>query len=437
MKRLIIISLILLFALSAIAYAAKLAPLHVLNIDGQIDPAVANYVEDGIKSAEDDGAQAVLIIMDTPGGLLISTKQILQSFYTSKIPVIVYVAPNGAWAASAGTFITMGADVAAMAPTTSIGAASPVNISPSGESQQTDKTMERKQINFAAKDARTIAEKKGRNADWAEKAVREAATLTAAEALKLNVIDYVAVSVPDLMRKIDGKQIKLESGKPVILHTRNAPLKENPMGPWDTFLHFLSNPLVALFLFMMAMYGLIYELSNPGAILPGVVGGIALLLLLYSFSVIPVNVVGFALIGFAIALFIIEFFTPTFGVLAVGGTISLFLGLMMLFRATEGFMVPIWILGAVAVVTGAFFIFVIGLGVKALKNPYIAGREGVVGHIGEARTDLDPSGHIFIDGALWTATSETGPIRKGEKVRVDEMDGLKLKVSKIEQDQSS
>ena len=432
MNRLLFFSLILLVALSATACAAKLAPVHVLNIEGQIDPAVANYVEDGIKHAEEDGAQAVLIMMDTPGGLLISTKKILQAFSTSKLPIIVYVAPNRAWAASAGTFITMGADVAAMAPDTSIGAATPVSISPSGETQKTDKAMERKQINFAAKDARSIAEKKGRNADWAEKAVREAASLTASEALKMNVIDYIAKSVPDLMNKIDGKQIKLESGKTVTLHTKGAPLTENPMGPWDTFLHFLSNPLVALFLFMMAMYGLIYELSNPGAIFPGVVGGIAFLLLLYSFSVIPVNTVGFAFIIFAIALFIIELFTPTFGVLAVGGIISLFFGLMMLFRATEGFMVPIWILGAVAVITGAFFVFVMGLGVKALKNPYIAGKEGVVGHIGEARTDIDPSGHIFIDGALWSATSETGAIRKGDKVIVDEMNGLKLKVSKVE-----
>ena len=443
MIRFKIAALVLLIALSASAYAAGVAPVHVLRVDGQIDPAIAGYIEDGIRDAEDSAAQAVLIAMDTPGGALTAMQEIIKMIFASRVPVIVFVSPNGAAASSAGALITMAADIAAMVPVSNIGAATPVNMlpiggadEPVGEGDKADEArkqmdkMSKKVENYAADYARSIAEKRGRNVQWAEKAVREAANLTAKEALQQNVIDYVVDDVPTLMKKIDGREIELAIGGKVTLHTAKAPLKEKPMGSWDTFLHYLSNPLVALFLLSAAMYGLIYELSNPGSIFPGVLGGIALILLLYSFSVIPINAAGFAFIALALILFIAEAFTAGIGILAFGGVVSLFFGLMMLFRASEGFMVSIYILGFVAVLTGAFFVFLVGLGVRALRNPYVSSREGVVGHIGEARTDLDPKGKVFIDGSLWSATSETGTIAKGDNVEVTDMNGLKLKVKK-------
>lgn len=432
MRLTVVLLLAVLIALPVAGYAAKPGPIYVLHVDDQIDPAVADYITDGVANAERGRAQAVLIIMDTPGGLLTSTKQIVKTFFASRVPVIVYVYPNGAWAASAGALITMAADVAAMSPVTNIGASTPVNIGPGGESGKTDDTLKRKQINYTSEYAKSIAERRGRNGEWAVTAVRQASTLTAKNALKKNVIDYVAESIPDLLKQIDGHKVKLVSGATVILHTANAPLEEKPMGAWLVFLHILSNPYVTLFLTLAAMYGIIYELANPGSIFPGVIGGLSIILLLYSYSVIPVNAAGFAFIALAIVLFAVDLFSPTHGILTVGGIISMFFGLMMLFRTAEGFMVSIATIAAVAIVTGAFFFFLIGLGVRALKKPYIAGREGVVGHIGEARTDLDPKGRIFIDGALWSAVSESGTIPKGEKVEVTRMDGLKLTVKKVE-----
>ncbi len=428
MLRFILITLLALVAVSP-ALAARPAPVSLLYIDGQIDPVTADYLREGIKNAERD-AQAVLIRMDTPGGLLSSTQKIIQAIFASKVPVIVYVAPDGAMAASAGALITMVAHKAAMAPVSNIGSATPVALSPSGEVEKINKSMERKIVNDLAAKARSIAKERGRNVEWAEKAVREASNLTSKEALKENVIDYVATDIPDLMRQLEGVRVKVAGGKITTLRTKGAPIEEHPMGPWDMFLHYLSNPMVVLFLMLAATYGLIYELANPGAIFPGVVGAISIVLLLYSYSVLPVNVAGFVFIALAIAMFLIDLFTPTHGVLTVGGAISLFLGLMMLFRASEGFMVPIWLLGFVTLLTAGFFALVIGLGVRALKNPYLSAREGVVGHVGEARTDLNPTGKVFVDGSLWTATSTAGDIAKGEPVDVTEMHGLKLEVRK-------
>lgn len=430
----IFLALALLILLPIVAAAAPVAPIYVLHIDGQIDPAIAGYIKEGIQDAENASAQAVLVTMDTPGGLMTSMQEIIKAFFAAKLPIIVYVSPNGATAASAGTFITMAADVAAMAPVSNIGSASPINISPSGEVEKTNKTLERKQMNYAVQYARSIAEKRGRNVEWAEKAVKEAANLTSTDAQKKRVIDLIATSDRDLMKKIDGRTVKLATGETVKLHTARAPFEDRPMSGWETFLHYLSSPMVALLLLMMATYGIIGELSNPGAILPGVIGGISAILLLYSFSVIPINAAGFAFIALALLLFFADIYAPSHGVLSVGGVISLFFGLMMLFRAPEGPMISWWILALVALITGGFFIFVVALGLTALKRPYMAGRDAVVGHIGEARTELDPKGQIFVNGALWSATSESGPIAKGEKVVVISMAGLKLTVRKHKED---
>ncbi|NLN77156.1 MAG: nodulation protein NfeD [Armatimonadetes bacterium] len=414
--------------------AASIAPAWVLHIDGQIDPTMAGYISQGIKEAQDAAAQAVLVTMNTHGGLMSSMEDIIKAFYSSTIPIIVYVTPENARAASAGGYITMAADIAAMAPSSRIGSLSPISVGASGEEQKISNTMQRKILNDAVSEARGIANKRGRNADWAEKGVREAANVTAEEAVKLNVVDLLATSTRDLLTKIDGKEIKVSTGETVVLRTAKAPLTDRPMKGWQSFLHYLSNPMVAMLLLLMATYGIIFELSNPGAILPGVVGGISAILLLYSFSVIPINAAGFAFIALAIVLFIADVYAPSHGVLSVGGVISLFFGLMMLFGSPQGPMISLWILALVALLTGGFFVFVVALGLRALKKPYIAGREGVVGHIGDARTDLDPTGRIFVDGALWTATSVSGTINKGETVLVVSMDGLKLTVEKHELD---
>lgn len=425
----LVLALIAFVILSVASATEAQEPVLQLYITGQIDPVTADYIASGISSAQ-GRAQAVLILMDTPGGLLTSTQKIIQSILASDIPVIVYVAPDGATAASAGALITMVAHVAAMSPVSNIGSATPVALSPSGEVEKLGKSMERKIVNDLAAKARSIAKERGRNVEWAEKAVREASNLTSKEALQKNVIDLIAKDVPDLLRKLHGRRIRVNEDKVVVLKTRDAPLKDLPMTPWEKFLHYLSNPVVVLFLTLAATYGLIYELANPGSIFPGVIGAISIVLLLYSYSVLPVNIAGLVFIVLAIAMFLIELFTPTHGVLTVGGAISLFLGLIMLFRATEGFMVPIWLLGFVTLLTAGFFAFVVGLGVRALKNPYLSAREGVVNHVGEAKTDLDPVGKVFVDGSLWTATSIEGKIAKGELVDVVEMQGLKLKVRK-------
>lgn len=434
MRHIALIAFAVLILLPIAALAAPVAPVYVLHIDGQIDPATAGYIKDGIRDAENAAAQAVLVTMDTPGGSMSSMQDIIKAFFAAKLPVIVYVSPNGATAASAGTLITMAADIAAMAPVSNIGSASPINISPSGEVEKVNKTLERKQMNYASQYARSIAEKRGRNIDWAEKAVTVAANLTSTDALRKHVVDLVATSDRDLMKKIDGRTVKLATGETVKLHTAKAPFEDRPMGGWETFLHYLSSPMVALLLLMMATYGIIFELSNPGAILPGVIGGISAILLLYSFSVIPINAAGFAFIALAVILFLADVYAPSHGVLSVGGVLSLFFGLMMLFKAPEGPMISPWILAFVALLTGGFFVFVVALGVRALKRPYIAGKNAVIGNTGEARTDLDPKGHIFVNGALWVATSESGHIAKGEKVDVIAMTGLKLTVRKHNED---
>lgn len=413
--------------------SAARRPVYILKCDSHIDPTMASYLINGIEQAQDENAQAVLMLMDTPGGLLTSTKDIVKAIFASSVPVIVFVYPNGAMATSAGTFITLSADIAAMAPVSTIGSASPVNASPSGQGGEMDETMKKKVENFAASDVKSIAKQRGRNVEWAEKAVREAANLTGKEAVEKNVVDYIATSVDDLMDKIDGKEVKLlETKETVALATAGAPRRHLAMSPWDKFLHYLSDPMVAMFLFLIAMYGIIYELANPGAIFPGVLGAIAILLLLYSFSVIPINAAGIAFVLLAIGLFIGELFTPGTGVLAAGGVVSMFFGLMMLFRTSEGFMVPWAYLIAVTVITALFFLFIVKIGFNALRKPYVSGREGVVGHVGEARTDIDPDGMVFVDGSLWSATADGATIDKGDQVVVTKMDGLKIQVKRLE-----
>jgi membrane-bound serine protease (ClpP class) len=401
----------------------RAANVSVIEIKGAIGPATASYISRAIGIAEKRDDACLIIQLDTPGGLLDSTKEIVQSFYASKVPTVVYVAPSGAYAASAGTFITMAADVAAMAPNTSIGAAHPVQMG-AGGAEKLDDVMKQKLENFASSEIEAIAEKRGRNAEWAKTSVRESASITAEKALDLNVIDLIAKDVPDLLRQLDGREV---GGKK--LETAGADVVEIPMSASENLFQILWRPEVMMILMLAAMYGLIGELSNPGAILPGVVGAIALVLVLYMSAILPVNLAGLALIGLAMILFIIDIFAPTHGVLTGGGIVSFFLGALMLFNhAGPAFQLSLPYIISATLLTAVFFIFVVGSGLRAQRLPVRAGRETMLGQVVPALERIDASGgKVFIEGELWNAASEVA-VEKNQSVEVVAVEGLTLKV---------
>ena len=340
------------------------------------------------------------------------------------MPTAVYVAPSGACAGSAGVFITLAADVAAMAPNTSIGAAHPVEIGTSGSVEKTDDVMKQKMENYASSFIETIADKRSRNVEWAKSAVVQSVATTAEKALDIGVIDLIADDVPDLLKQLDGREI---GGK--TLHIANARVIEIPMNLWERFSQLFLRPEVMFILMLMVIYGIIGELSHPGAILPGIVGAIALILVLYMSSILPVNVTGLVLIGLAIALFIVDVFAPTHGVLTAGGIVAFFLGAMMLFsHIGPGYGLPLsWIIPA-TLVTATFFVFVVGKGIRAQFKPVQAGKETMLGRTVNALSRIDAQGgRVFIEGETWNAVSET-PVETGQPVEVIGIEGLTLKV---------
>ena len=394
-----------------------------IQINGAIGPATADYVERAIQVAGQRGYACLIIELDTPGGLLDSTQDIVRSFYAAKVPVVVYVAPSGANAGSAGVFITMAADIAAMAPNSSIGAAHPVSIGPGG-SEKVDDVMKQKLEKFASSYIEAIAEKRKRNVEWAKSAVVQSESITSEKALELKVIDLIAKDLPDLLATLDGRLVGETT-----LNTAGAELKEIPMVLRERVFQLLWRPEVMLILMLVAIYGIIGELSNPGAIFPGVVGAIALIVVLYMSAILPVNVAGLALIALSIALFVGDFFAPTHGVLTVGGVVAFFLGAIMLFnRAEPGFHLSLGYIIPATVVTAAFFIFVIGAGLRAQTRPVRAGKETMMGQVVPALTAIDrTTGKIFIEGEYWNAVSEV-PIDPGQSVQVTSIEGLTLKV---------
>jgi membrane-bound serine protease (ClpP class) len=400
------------------------AQVSVITIDGAIGPATAGYISRAIALATARGDECLIIQLDTPGGLLESTKHIVRSFYDSKIPTVVYVSPTGAIAGSAGTFITMAADVAAMAPHTSIGAAHPVSIGSSGEVEKVDDTMKKKIENATASMIENIADKRRRNAEWAKKAVLESEVIKADKALEMNVIDLVAEDLSDLLKQLDTRQV---GGK--TLHTAKATLARIPMNAWERFSNVLLRPEVMFIFMLLAIYGLIGEVSNPGAILPGVVGAISLILVLYMSAILPVNIAGFAFIALAVALFIIDVYSPSHGVLTAGGIVSFFLGALMLFNHAEpGFRLSLgYIIPGVAV-TALFFLFVMGAGLRAQRLPVRAGTETMIGQIADVvkRTDAT-GGKVFVEGEYWNAVSDVA-IEPGQPAEVVALNGLILKV---------
>jgi len=407
--------------------AAAPQPVATLEIEGVISPVTLRLVGLAIDRAQAERAQALVLQLDTPGGLEKSMRAIVQRMLNAEVPVIVFVGPTGARAASAGVFITMAGHVAAMAPATNIGAASPVALGGGA-----DKTMMKKIENDAAAFIRTIAIERGRNADWAEKAVRQAVSITEREAVKLKVVDLVADSVPDLLEKVDGRTVKTVKGS-VTLATKGAPVKPIEIGFRDRFLNVITDPNIAYVLMMLGMLGLFFELSNPGVILPGVVGGISLILAFFAFQSLPINYAGLLLILFGIVLLIAEIKIVSHGVLAIGGIISMALGSLMLFDAPElGFRVSWWAIVPMVGLTSGMFLFVVAAGVQALRRRQMLGPSGLVGQFGTVRERLAPEGQILVQGEIWRAITEGAALEPGARVRVLAVDGLTLTVGKAD-----
>ena len=401
----------------------------VISIDSAITPAVTEYVAKSIERSRTNGSMGIIVLLDTPGGLDLAMRDIVKELLNPSLPVIVFVFPSGARAASAGVMITMAASVAAMAPGTNIGAAHPVAIGIGGKM---DETMAEKVENDAVAYARGIAQKRMRNADWAEKAVKESVSISAEEALRLNVIDLIASDIEELLEKLDGTTIRLPSGD-VILHTEHAVINRVEMGLRDRLLVTLSNPNIAYLLMMIGLAGLYFEFSNPGAILPGVVGGISLILAFFAMQTLPVNYAGIALILFGVILFVAEIKIVSHGMLSVAGIISLVLGSVMLFESSApALRVSLSVMIPTVALVSLFFIAVVTLAVKAQRGKPFTGIEGMIGREGTAITPVHIEGKVLIKGEYWNAASRE-PIEEGANVRVIGMKGLKLDVDKIQE----
>lgn len=416
----------LLWGLSVLAVGAQTPrPVYYIQFKEIVHRASADYLMRAHADAVKANAAAFLVLLDTPGGELQATRDITTTLLNSSIPVIVFVYPSGARAGSAGVFITVSANIAAMAPGTNIGAATPV----SGSGEDIPQDLKRKVMNDTIAYAKTIAKQRGRNVDWVVKAVTEAASITETEALEKRVIDVVAFSPQELLAKVDGRKVQVADGQTVVLRARNAPLVEVPKTWRETLLMFLAHPNVFYILMLLAIYGLLGELQNPGATFPGVIGIIALLLALYAASVLPVNVLGIALILLAFAMFVAELFTSSHGILTAGALVSFTIGSIILFQSDSPvFRVSLWLIGAMTVLTGVLFVFVAYSGIRAQFRRKVSGQERLIGMTGRARTRLDPEGMVFVDGTLWRAIALDPPIEEGELVQVDRVDGLTLYV---------
>ena len=400
--------------------------VYVLPAVGSINPGLAEFILDGIRTAEKEQAEALVIQLDTPGGLDSSMRQIAQGIINAKLPVIVYVAPRGARAASAGLLITMAAPVAAMAPGTNIGAAHPVSVGMG----KMDKVMGEKVVNDMAAYGRALATDRGRNADWVEKGIRQSASIPASEALRLKVIDLMADDLEDLLKKVDGRKVMV-AGEPVILHTPGASVRDLPEGLRPRILKHIADPNIAFILMMVGLAGLYFELAHPGVVLPGAVGALCLLLAFFAFQTLPINFIGILLILLAFVLFILEFKIISYGLLSLGGVISLLLGSMMLFRQGDlGIGISWWVLIPTVLTVSLFFIVVAGIVFRMHFRRSMTGAQGMVGERGVAYTSLAPEGQVFVHGEYWHAVSEE-PIAPGEAIEVVQVANLKLLVRKV------
>jgi membrane-bound serine protease (ClpP class) len=398
--------------------------VHVITVDGEINPVMARYVGSAIGAAEDSDAAAVVLRLDTPGGLDSSMRDIVQRIESSRVPVITYVWPPGARAASAGTFITLAGNVAAMAPNTTTGAAHPVGTG----GQDITGTEGDKVTNDAAAYIIGIAKLRGRNATWAESAVRDSADVDDQQALQLGVVDLVSPDLPSLLAAVNGRSVDLLTG-PTTLQVANAPIVENNMSLIQRFLLVLSDPNIAFVLISLGLAGIAIEMIHPGFILPGVVGSIALLLGFFSLDTLPVNWVGVLLILLAFGLFVAEVFVQGFGVLGVGGIVSLILGgLLLTSTSNPEFQVSRWLIFGWAAVIALFFLMIVSTIIRMRRMPATTGPLALIGRTAVARSPLEPSGQVFLQGERWQATAEDPPVQMGEKVVVTSVRGLRLSV---------
>ena len=398
----------------------------VATYEGVINPVAAEYLHDTLFEAHTQGARALIIKLDTPGGLDTSMRLIIKDITAAPIPVVVYVSPSGGRAASAGTFITLAGHVAAMAPGTSIGAAHPVAMG-GGEM---DKTMKEKVENDSVAYIKSIAEQRGRNVAWAEDAVRKSVSVTEREALTLKIIDLVANDVPILLKQLDGRAVTLQTGA-VVLHTADVAVREFPMGLRLELLKALSDPNIAYLLMTIGTIGIMAELYNPGAILPGIVGAISLILAFYSLQSLPVNYAGVLLVILGIVFFILEATVTSYGLLAIGGVTSMILGSLMLIKSDAEFLQPSWgMIVPVVAFAAIATMLIVGMAVRAMRRQPMTGSEELVGSIGVAKTVLAPQGQLAIHGELWEAVSEH-PLQPGEQAEVTRVEGLTLYVKPV------
>ncbi|UCF77436.1 MAG: nodulation protein NfeD [Betaproteobacteria bacterium] len=427
----------------------------LLTLEGAVSPATADYAVRGIRQAAGKGAVLVILQVDTPGGLDTSMRSVIKEILASPVPVAVFVGPSGARAASAGTYILYASHVAAMAPGTNLGAATPVPIGigqpgkqPTGKEKDDAKkdkakgdeapesTMSRKQVHDAAAYMRSLAQLRGRNAEWGERAVREAVSLSAEDALKMRVIDLLARDVKDLLVQLDGRKVTVQ-GVERALETKDAQVLELEPDWRSRLLAVIANPSVALILMMLGVYGLIFEMMNPGFVLPGVIGGICLLLALYAFQLLPINYAGLGLILLGMAFIVAEAFVPSFGALGIGGVIALAIGAVILIDPAAGaeYTVPLPLVAAVSALGGGVVFFTVLFALKARNRPVVSGQEQMIGSLGEVLEDLETEGWARVESERWRIVS-TRPLRRGQKVRVTGVKGLTLRVEAEADDNS-
>lgn len=420
MKRLILVVLLLIPFFASPTFAD--GQVNVISVEGVINPVVAEFIESSIDKAVRDKAEVLVIEIDTPGGLDTSMRNIIKKMVSSEVPIVVYVYPSGGRAASAGAFITIAAHVAAMSPGTNIGAAHPV-----GMGGKIDKTMAEKVENDAVAYIKSLAEKRKRNTRWAEEAVRKSASITEKEALELKVIDLIASDLKVLLKEINGRKVDTVLGEKV-LKTAEAQVVRREMGLRYEILKVLSDPNIAYILLLLGFYGIFFELTNPGAIFPGVIGALCLILAFYSFQILPVNYAGLLLILLAIILFILDVKVTSYGLLSIGGIISMVIGSLMLFESAPGFLrVSLAVVLPAAIITALFFTFTLSLAYKAYRRKPVTGVEELIGIEGVAKTDVHKDGTVFVHGELWRAWSDE-PIKEGSSIVVEAVEGLKLKV---------
>jgi membrane-bound serine protease (ClpP class) len=411
--------------LSGQATAQTTGAVKLAKFQGPVTPVLAAYIDRAIADAEESGAAALVIELDTPGGSVDITKQITQRMTSAGVPVIVYVAPRGAHAGSAGTFITLAGHLAAMAPGSSIGAASPVG----SEGADLPETLKKKATNILVADIKNLAAKRGdRAVAWAEKAVAEAAAATADEALSLGVIDVVAQDVPDLLKQLDGRKVTV-AGEEITLQLSDQSVEEVPLGPIQSFLNIITNPTLAAILLTIGQYAILFELSSPGGYAAGVVGAICLLLAFYALGTLNANWAGLGFVAVAFVLFVLDIKAPTHGVLTVGGIASFVFGLFLLFN-TPDIEVPWPTIIGLALATAAFFAFAIAKALAAQHRRPTTGMESVVGQTAQVRTALEPAGMVYFNGELWKAETESGPLGVGQSVVITGREGYLLRVRK-------